>query len=175
MTSQRVARRRAVNGTRISTRMQWVSDRRYSRGASYRIGRGAVDAAPFRESIRSGYHVYIYADKDGRILYVGKSGGVGGHRDWVTRLQEMHMETEWIKMAKSVTVYYDLDNRQMWALEEVLIGRNPDGSTRYGHARYNQKPGEYTQKFGALELACDAAAAMKGRVARFTFAARTPF
>jgi hypothetical protein len=85
------------------------------------------------------------------------------------------METEWIKKAKSVTVYYDLDERQMWALEEVLIGRNPDGSTRYGHAMYNQEPGKYTRMFGVLDLARDAGDAMKRGAARFVFNARTAY
>jgi hypothetical protein len=167
---------RGVPNRRVAAskrRMSYESGRASNSGARYEIGRPEQDVAKFNESVHSGYHVYVYSDKNGKLLYVGKSGGVNGHADWVQRLQQSHMETDWIKNAKSVTVYYELTDQEMWALEETLIGKvpSPQLASNLGHSFANIDPGHFTGAYGTDDIALYAFHAMKKPRARFTFKA----
>jgi hypothetical protein len=160
----------------VTRRPLQQSRRSVNQGASRRIGRGTpADDARVQATVRGGHHVYLYHDARGNLLYVGKSGGVLGHHDWIQRLNESHMMSAWIEDARSVTVYYNLTEQEMWALEEVLIGRDPTGAVGadLGHALYNQMPGEYTRRFGEMGLGANAESALNRPVARFSFRADT--
>ncbi len=117
-------------------RETYVSDREVNRGASYDI-RG--DQAKYLASKRSGYHVYVYLDQNGEQLYVGKSGGINDPgQNWENRLQNDHINTDWIAGAKYLRVYYDLTESEMWGLEEDRIPASI-------HKDANRKPGEFSR------------------------------
>jgi hypothetical protein len=155
----------------VTRQAQYVSRRNINPGARYLIRtQTPVLQQKFNRSIRSGHHVYMYHDGKGRLLYAGKSGGVTNHADWVQRLQRDHMRSAWIDDARSVTVFYDLSEQEMWALEEVMIGRDPTGRVSGTfYALFNERPGEYTMKFGEQGLGANASSAMKKPSARFSF------
>lgn len=146
----RVLTKLPVKRTRL---FEWVSRRSGSRGARYWI---EGDAAQFAASQR-GHHVYEYLDEEGRLLYVGKSGGVENARAWPQRLQEEHINAPWIGDARSVRVTHDLTEQEMWALEEVLA---PTASG-------NIRAGEYSRKFPQGSLSENAASAVKQPTALF--------
>jgi hypothetical protein len=119
----------------------------YRSGAPYRfLGVPAEFAAS-----RHGHHVYEYLDKEGKLLYVGKSGGVTGHADWVQRIGKDHRYTDWIGEAHLVRVTNQLTEQEMWALEQVLIPS----------ARYNKKGGDYASKFPHGDVSANAASALR--------------
>jgi hypothetical protein len=92
-----------------------------------------------------GYQVYEYRNRQGELLYVGKSGGAGGEKvgDWSGRLKQDHIRKEWIGEAPTVTVTSELSEQEAFALEEVLIPQ----------AKYNIAPGEYSRRFPQGNLA----------------------
>jgi hypothetical protein len=143
-----------------------------TRGAWYAI-RG--DAAKF-EATKHGYHVYVYLNEKGQILYVGKSGSIllktqnkmvdvgvleEGPSNWIDRLRKDHITTQWIGQAKYVRVFYDLTEQEMWALEEVLIPTSHN----------NIRGGDYLRKYPSGDLSANAASAQKGSQASFGFEA----
>ena len=141
-------------------------------GPGFRVGDGSSDLQQvLNTTFRRGHHVYLYHDRRGRLLYAGKSGGEEGHSDWFQRAVKSHRETGWIEDAHSVTVYYDLSEQEMWALEEAMIGRDPTGASGNYYALYNRAPGEYTKRFGELGLGANASSAMKRPSVRFAFMA----
>jgi hypothetical protein len=102
--------------------------------------------------------VYEYLDARGHILYVGKSGGIlEPNANWVDRLQNSHINTDWIADAVRVRVHYDLTEQEMWALEEVEIPVSAN----------NIKRGEYTKFFGDAGLSANAKSASRQPTALF--------
>jgi hypothetical protein len=116
----------------------------FDNGSSYRI---LGDKAQLKNTT-SGYHVYVYLDENGKVLYVGQSGTFRGTQpgtnprvrprvervkpgtpekpvhNWVDRLDESHMNTPWIGKARTVRVYHDLSYSEMQGLENQIIDQN---------------------------------------------------
>ena len=153
-----------VRGGKTRQIIEWVSRRSASRG---RVVRFEGDLGAF-EASQVGHHVYQYHDKEGKLLYVGKSGGGLGPKDpaaaansWIDRLEDDHILTDWIGEARSVTVSFRLSEQEMWALEDVLIPT----------ARNNIRPGDYYNYFRGGNSSVNAASALKQPQARFLFEA----
>jgi hypothetical protein len=99
-----------------------------------------------------GFQVYEYYGGS-ELLYVGRSGGTDGQKpnNWVNRLEQSHITTEWIGEATKVFVTYDLTLPEAMALEEVLIPR----------AKYNRKPGEHSSQSPEGSTSANALSASK--------------
>ena len=86
-------------------------------GPGWRAGdlAGKVVAAPRpgsrATSVSSSCHravaitCYEYFDEQGKLLYVGQSGGKKSHRSWIHRLEEEHINEPWIGDARRVQVH----------------------------------------------------------------------
>lgn len=160
-----------IKGKKQRATLEWVSKRLGSRGRKIRF---EGDLERWGLSQKSGHHVYHYHDQQGRLLYVGKSGGVLGPKDpnklansWIDRLQADHIQTDWIFEARSVTVVTHLSEEEMWALEHALIDTLPDAAK----VQRNIQPGTYYQWFRDGDLGANAAAALKKPQDRFLFEA----
>jgi hypothetical protein len=113
-----------------------------------------------REAIknsRRGYQVYEYGNKEGELLYVGKSGGAKTQQDWLDRFWKDHVRTEWIGEAETVTVRSGLTEQEAFALEEALIPI----------AKYNKQRGTHSSQFQEASTSENARSAQKRRPSRF--------
>ena len=75
-------------------------------------------------------------NREGNLLYVGRSGGGEGKvpDTWIRRLREAHLWSEWIGEAATVTVTSALTYTESVALEDALAP----------HGRYNILRGHYS-------------------------------
>ncbi|MFI7598296.1 SpvB/TcaC N-terminal domain-containing protein [Actinoplanes sp. NPDC049681] len=104
-----------------------------------------------------GYQVYVLKDRNGKVLYVGKSGGAGGKDPgtWVDRVRAHIRDTtkrDWIGEVDQITVTSDLTEMESFAMEENLISLNKSTA-------HNISPGEFTTRFPGSSLADNASSA----------------
>jgi hypothetical protein len=105
-----------------------------------------------------GYQVYVLKTRDGRVLYVGKSGGSTAERptNWTDRMRA-HLEDqdkiEWIGETDRIEVHAELTEIEALALEEVLIRLNPEA--------HNKLKDEFSTKHPQVDIAGAAKAALK--------------
>jgi len=142
-----------VKGSKTRRIIEFISR---SKGSLGRVARIEGDMSKFLASRRQGHHVYEYFAKNGKLLYVGKSGGVLGPKDpsrlaenWLDRLMDDHIKTEWIFDARSVRVTTEISEQEMWALEHILIPT----------ARENKQKGQYYRWFEDGDLYANAKSA----------------
>jgi hypothetical protein len=136
-----------------------------SKGSFGRIAKIEGDMGRLLASQREGHHVYEYLDMEGNLLYVGKSGGVLGPKNaddlaanWLDRLSDDHIKSDWILEARSVRVTTEMSEQEMWALEHVLI---PGGAN-------NIQQGQYYSMFKGGDVGINAAYALKRPQAVFS-------
>ena len=127
-----------------------------------------------------GQQVYVWR-RGSRILYVGKSGGMGGEvlepgvrsptpSNWVNRAQEHLQKRPEVAAATSVTVYYDLTMDEAFALETSYINdeTNPP--------ELNIRAGDFDENYGqgSPDYAANLASAQRGPQVTFNVARLTP-
>jgi RHS repeat-associated protein len=113
-----------------------------------------------REMVNSlaGHQVYEYRDREGQLLYVGRSGGEEAEAPdtWIDRLKNKHINAKWIGLAATVTITSALTLPEALALEQILIplalfnkkvgehsGKSPEGGTG-ANAEAGSKQPRYT-------------------------------
>jgi RHS repeat-associated protein len=76
-----------------------------------------------------GYQVYVLKDRNGKVLYVGKSGGAGGVQPatWIDRVRAHIKDAtkrEWIGEVDRIDVYAGLTEQEVFAYEAHLTSAN---------------------------------------------------
>ena len=104
-----------------------------------------------------GYQVYVLKDRNGKVLYVGKSGGSSGQNPdtWVDRVRARIKDStkrDWIGEVDRITVTSDLTEMEAFAHEENLINLNKTTT-------HNISPGEFTTRFPGASLSDNARSA----------------
>jgi hypothetical protein len=147
-----------------------------SGSAGYRI----IGSEAQYNASRQGYHVYEFLDAEGQVLYTGKAGSITSKaridpveagqaesrfNNWVNRLRSEHAYTPWIHEARKVRVTYGLSEPEMYAFEDVRIEQTK-------RTNWNEKPGEFSTKYGALGLNREVLATSAGRLPKAEFSFR---
>ena len=112
------------------------------------------DAALVKKT-KQGFQEYEYFDDKNVCLYVGRSGGEDGQQpnSWVDRLDDDHLNSEWIQGATTVHVLFGLTLAEAMAQEEFRITG--------GNGLFNKQSGDFSIKFPQGDLVDNARAAEK--------------